>query len=45
MITATGELLGKSYEKEEIRNFATEIFDSCNKKTNSKITKEEFVNW
>jgi Ca2+-binding EF-hand superfamily protein len=45
MITATSELLGKSYSKEEVRNFATEIFDACGKKAGQKLTNEEFVRW
>ncbi|CAF1340231.1 unnamed protein product [Adineta ricciae] len=44
MISATSELCGKTYTKEETRNFATEIFEACGKERNTKITKEEFVN-
>ena len=45
MITATSELLGKSFSKEEVRNFAAEIFDACGKKGGQKLTKEEFLQW
>ncbi len=44
MITATSELLGKPYEVQSTKSLAKKILDSCDKKRNGKITKEEFVN-
>ena len=44
MITATSELLGKSCELSNAKSLAKKIMDSCDKKRNGKITKDEFVN-
>ncbi len=43
MITATSELLGNSCEVQSAKTLAKKILDSCDKKRNGKITREEFV--
>lgn len=43
MITSTSELLGKPCETQTAKSLAKKILDSCDKKRNGKITKDEFV--
>lgn len=44
MITSTSELLGKPCDTPSAKSLAKKILDSCDKKRNGKVTKEEFVN-
>ena len=43
MINATSELLGNASETQNAKILAKKILDTCDKKRNGKITKEEFV--
>ena len=43
IITATGELLGKPCEMQNAKMLAKKILDTCDKKRNGKITREEFI--
>ena len=44
IITATSELLGRACDVQTAKTFAKKILDTCDKKRNGKVTKEEFIN-